>query len=381
MKPNKKSRAVDAPLDSKAISASENVNRGMTAILSQTPDSNTGLNSQTGFTVGVDWLDITFRDITHATELDAIINETEVMLNDVIDFSPYRQTYNGRNWDGSGRGQRGTLLFYDSGVSTDGGENQPASLKVVASGSVVSTVEQSSLAEWINGRLLTNKIDCTRLDIALDDHEKVVPLWKITEARERGNFFNALHSTYIESGKRGHDKGITLYFGSPSSDKRLCIYDKSIESSNRINGNRWEGRFRRKAAKEALLQWLHANADGACAVVRWCSSVVAGLIDFRNRSSNDPNRFRNPSLLWYIEFIDRLKTSPIRIRTSTPVIHVQKSIDWVIKSVAPSLSLLQSVLSTDFPSFIKETIREGGERLSLKRRELIDITDKSKLIF
>lgn len=347
----------------------------------RTLPSNTGLDSQPEFQVGIDWLDISFRKVPDLEALYSIISELEVLTGEAIDFSPTRACFNGRQWDGSGRGTTGTLLWYDSGDRTDGSENSWPQLKIAMSGRVLGGINEVELASWLIGRACENELDSTRIDIALDDRDCFVPIWKITEAKRAGNFFNALESSYHESSKRGQDIGRTIYFGAATSQKRLRIYDKTVESSGKIKGNRWEAEFRKKAAREALYQWLEEIDSGIERAVRWCKNVVVGVIDFRDRGGDDPNRSRCKPLEWFTEFCSKLSATPIRLRVTIPVQSMQKSINWVTDYVAPTLTSLRSVLGKDFPEFIERTMLEGGERLSNIRRKLIEKADKEQLCY
>ncbi len=351
------------------------------ASIPETLSSNTGLDSQPAFSIALDWLDITFRKVHDLQEVEAILSEVCALLDDEIDFSPTRPTMNGKAWDGSGRGLKGTLVFYDAGSSSDEQANRWPALKIAMSGSVIAATNQQAVAYWLSQRAIENELDCTRIDIALDDHNKFVNLGKITQALRAENFFNASETEVTDSGKKGEDRGTTLYFGSKKSDIRLCIYDKSIESKGRLTGNRWEGRFRRKAARVALFQWLEANLHDEAAVISWATDTVVGVIDFRDCSTGDPNRLRCPVLDWFSEFCNELRATPAKLRIPVVAVTVQRSIDWVIKSVAPTLSLLKSVLTTDFNKFLEENIYEGGIRLANVKRRLIDSTDKQQLVY
>lgn len=348
--------------------------------VAQTLPSNTGLKSHIPYTVGLDWLDFTFRNVPTLKECREILEEAGTLVGDVIEFWHLRATFSGREWTGSGRGGLGTLVFYDDGLNHSGEAHKPPALKIVWSGSIIGPANQLAIALWLFSRAEKNDLDCTRLDVALDDHNKFVSLGKITKAQRRGNYFNVSHRTYIESGRRGEPIGKTLYFGAVTSDKRLRIYDKSVESGYRICGNRWEAEFKRKAAKVALYQWIEANLESETATAEWCTNVVTGLIDFRHRGSDD-NRARCPVLGWFRAFCNDLRATPARVRVAAPVQSVQKAIDWVVKSVAPSLALISKSITTDFQEFLQQSIKEGGERLSAQKRKLLLTVDKQQLCY
>lgn len=368
-----KKRLADAPRQ--ALLSSNHLHSDCAAdtqSLAQTPSSNTGLDSQPKFTAAIDWLDITFRSVPTLKEVREILGEAETLFQDTIDFSATRPTFNGKNWDGSGLGSKNIRVFYDNGVRPEETPDVDPALKITASGSAVGPADQIAIAYWLHGRAQGNQVDCTRIDIALDDHEKCVKLGKITEAHEAGNFFNASESSYIESKKRGQDKGVTLYFGSAKSDKRLCIYDKTIESKGKILGNRWEARFQRKAAREVLYMWIQEAIERTDELGKWYSDIVTGVIDFRDRTGADPNRGRCKLLGWFRKFLRSLCASPCRVRVPIEVPSLQKSIDWVGRSVAPTLALIKRVLKSDFTGYIETAIREGGERIPNSKRRMAD---------
>lgn len=349
--------------------------------VAQTRVSNTGLDSQPAFQVGIDWLDITFRNVPTRADLDDILAEIEALTGDSIDFSSSRATFNGKNWDGSGRGVIGTLVWYDSCDRASGGELIPAQLKIAMSGRVMAGIDPQKLYRWLLTRAAQNELDCTRIDISLDDRDRCVEMWQITDASLHGDFFNAQYSQIANGGKRGQDRGVTVYFGAPSSSRRLRIYDKMVESKGKIKGIRWEVEFRKKLAKEALIQWLGEMSNGTEKVICWCKNVVAGAVDFRERSSDDPNRDRCPTLKWFAKFKQQLFATATVIRAPRVEQTLQKSIDWIIKSVAPSLACLRSVLAEDFSKFLNETINNGGERLTNVRRKLLERTKRETLCY
>lgn len=348
----------------------------------ETLASNTGYDSQPAFECGVDWLDFTFRTIKNQTEVEKILSEVEKLTGDIIDFSFTKPVFNGRLWNGSGRGTRGVLVWYDQGEIDDKGNRQKSEqLKFSFSGRVMSAVDFSDLMHWLISRAGRNSLDCTRIDICVDDKKRLVSLGKITQAMKAGNFFNATYRGLQLSGNRGENDGVTIYFGHPSSHKRLRIYDKFAESKGQVEGIRWEGQFRKAVASEILFTLLEKFDDSLTAATDYFKCVVTGLIDFRDRTGDDPNRARCPVLPWFREFCDALKACPIKISIALKPPLVQRSIDWLTKSVAQSLSVVKKVLQDDWQQFIETTITEGGERLNNNKRRLISITNRDDLIY
>ncbi len=350
--------------------------------LTHTPTSNTGYDSQPKFECGVDWLDITFRNVDGEAEAEEIIKELEALTGDSIDYSFSKPVFNGRLWQGSGFGVHGTRLWYDGGTVGVGDiADSPQQLKFALSGKVMSRVAIALLADWLSYRAGRNELDCTRIDICIDDKECSVDLWKITDAALSENFFNAKHKGLQLSGNRGEDNGVTVYFGHPSSHKRLRVYDKFVESKGKIKGIRWEAQFRKAVAHEVLFTVLEKIDEDINKATDYFRSIVTGVIDFRDRSNGDPNRARCKRLPWFSRFCAALNAEPIAIRIEIKEPTVQRSIDWLKKSVAQSLSVVQKVLEDDWKEFIETTVKTGGERLNNRKRQLISITDRDTLYY
>lgn len=350
--------------------------------IAHTPASNTGYNSQNEFNCSVDWLDITFRNSGGEQGTEEIIKELEAIADDSFNFSFTKPVFNGRSWDGSGFSDRGARLWFDNGISEKEGEDdKPTQLKISLPGKVMSSLNLFEMCSWLISRAGANELDCTRIDLCVDDKDRCVKLEEIAQARETGNFFNASYSSIMSSSKRGHNEGTTIYFGHPSSHKRLRIYDKTVESNGVVDCIRWEAQYRKVVASEVLFDLLEKVDEGEKHAAEYISSIVTGVIDFRNRAGNEKNRGRCPVLVWFERFCDALSTAPLRVVVPKKEPLVQRSIDWIDKSVVQSLAVVSKVLGTDFNAYFKNALREGAERLNNRKRDLIARTDKQQLIY
>lgn len=348
--------------------------------LARTRLSNTGYDSQPRFECGVDWLDFTLRNVGGESEAEEIIKEVEALTGDSIDYSFSKAVFNGRMWQGSGNGVLGVRLWYDGGAAaTPASDALPQQLKFSFSGKVMSGLHLPILADWLSWRAGLNQLDCTRIDICVDDKDRCVSLGQITQSMIVDNFFNAKYKGLDLSGSRGQDIGVTVYFGHPSSHKRLRIYDKDAESKGKVTGIRWEAQFRKAVAHDVLFTILEKIDDDVEKATDYFKSVVTGVIDFRDRSGADPNRARCPRLPWFEYFCNALAACPIRLVAEKREPLIQRSIDWINKSVAQSLSVVKKVLGDDWPAFIETTINAGGEKLNNRKRQLISITAKDSL--
>ena len=348
----------------------------------ETPVCNTGYDLQRdGFSVGVDWLDFTLKNINSIEAARDRLADIEAITSDPVAFQPWQPIFNGHAWDGQGKGIHGTQIWYLASRVDECCRYHPGQLKIALSGSVLARCDIAVLALYLQRNAIALDIACQRIDIALDDLEKFVNLDDIADAHEHGNFFNASYSAVVSGGKRGEIKGKTIYFGSPSSDKRLRAYDKFIESKGAKPGNRLEGQFRRKPADMVFHQWIEAQAERPDSVPRLLQNFVLGLIDFRKRGPEDTARERCSLLDWYADLCNLLRASPARIVAAKVEQSIQRSIDWIDRSVSQSLATIKITLGSAFDDYIGRMIKAGGERLNNKKRYLGETTDRQQLIY
>lgn len=422
--------------------------------VAQTLSSNTGLNSQSSYTVGLDWLDITFRGVGSGDELQELLGDVGMLTNSPIDFCPNRPAFNGKHWSGSGRSTSGVMLWYNPprdsttlldiapdgnllthpgllpppyvevhaseakrirkklpsyvdlvyrsdrepyvcpvtglayphhGYSIEGNgtpcEPMVGELKVAMPGAAMALVDVCSLSSYLKVYSSVYVVDCSRVDIALDDNHKAVSMEEIAKASEDGNYFGVQYTKRIESGQRGKQVGKTVYFGSSASDSKLRCYDKTVESNGATDCNRWEGEFHRKKAQVVFYRWLGWMSESLEVAVNGMKDIVLSMIDFRDRRSGDPNRHRCPQLDWYADMCERLMHCTVLIRVPLQQPDMQKSIDWVRSSVSQTLASIRLVLKDDFFPYLMSLLELGTANMSNIRRKIVDLTDVGKLCY
>ena len=425
-----------------------------TEMLAQPRSSNTGLNSQNDWSVGIDWLDITLRGVSSGRELCELVSDFELILGSVIDFSPTRRVFNGKYWAGSGRSESGALLWYNppreasdrAAVGPDGNlyshpgllpagcycvtpedaltissqlpeyvrlihvddhppyvepitgyayphhgykivpsdipaEPQVGELKVAMGARVLERVTTVALFEYLAAISSAYVLDCSRIDIALDDNNKAIPISEVVRASIDGNFFDCKYTKRIESGNRGEQVGVTVYFGSPASDRKLRVYDKTVESRGVTDCNRWEVEFHREKAGIVLGKWMEWMKSGEQSAAQGMTDIVVSAVDFRDRSAGDPNRARCKRLGWYSRMVSLLQQQSVAIRCAKKIQTMQKSVDWLRRSVAATLACCKKVMKKDFGRFIDEVVEIGCERMPISRRKMVDLTDLSVLCY
>ena len=418
--------------------------------------SNTGSNSQSGFSVLIDWLTFILTRIESGVEVTDIIRAIETLAGDQIDFSTNRPRIdNHKTWAGSGRSEKGILLWYNPartsddlllksldgnlishpgllpaphfpvspstadyiraqlpdhaelrytddrptvydpksgmpythhgysiGASATGSIEVPGELRVSMSARYLDHVDMKALAAYLLAIGEGFGLRCSRIDVALDDHEKQIPLSLVEKARLDRNYFNVRStSVVISDDVIADERGQTIYFGSRQSEAMLRVYDKTVESKHKEIGNRWEVEFHDKKADACLHHWLAGMAHSEQTASKLLVDMVLGAVDFRDRSKGDKNRKRCPILPWFDEMCKMLAAVPVRLRVARPVPSMQRKVDWIKKSVAPSIATLAKALGSKFEWFLSEQIKDGGKRLTNQARKMIADTDITELCY
>jgi hypothetical protein len=418
--------------------------------------SNTGSDSQAGFSIGIDWLTFTLDRIESGVEVTDIIRAIETLAGDQIDFSTNRPRIdNHKTWAGTGRSEKGLLLWYNParrsddlllksldgnlvshpgllpaphipvrecdadyiraqlpehaeliyaddrqivynpgdgtrhthhgysiGASEIGSIEKSGELRVSMSARYLDHVDMKALAAYLLTIDEGFGLRCSRIDVALDDHEKQIPLALVEQARRDRNFFNVRStSVVISDDVISDERGQTIYFGSRQSEAMLRVYDKTVESKGKSIGNRWEVEFHDTKANACLSQWLAGMAFNERTANKLLVDMVLGTVDFRDRSKGDKNRKRCLPLDWFTKMCDLLAAVPVRLRAARPIPSMQRTVDYLKKSVAPSLAAMAKVLGAKFDWFLSEQIKDGDRRMTNQRRKMVADTDAMELCY
>ena len=88
--------------------------------------------------------------------------------------------------------------------------------------------------------VLSNGLHITRLDVAFDDHTGVLDIERLENDTRKHLFVSKFRKSRIEYSMGGEDDpvGISLYYGSSTSDTLLRIYDKAVERGY-TDGRHW----------------------------------------------------------------------------------------------------------------------------------------------
>lgn len=327
-----------------------------------TPVSNTGLfpqNSQ--FPVSVDTLTLNLRRVATAKGAKDAIAMIEEFFHEKIEYSLSRPTFMMKQWSGcSIRSLRGTQIHWNAPKEYGYGH-----LRVHLPGKALSGVSLVDLHDILQVLDGIYALDCSRIDIAVDDKSGDDYLGFVRSAQIHGNYTGFRSHRYITSARIGQKEGQTLYFGSSSSDKQLRVYDKQIESGSSSSWIRWESQLRKAAANDVFSYWLNVRDRTANVLAVTLGGIVSGAIDFIDRRKRQKDLSRCNRFNWWEALRSRMGAA-FKPKTERKVNLLQDKIGWICKAVIPSLSAVKAYMGEcDFWNFIEETMKEKGPLSSI----------------
>lgn len=206
--------------------------------------------------------------------------------------------------------------------------------------------------------LLANQCNISRIDIACDDHDGVLDMSEIVDSVMNNNVNSRMQRRQLVLSYDGNDvDGTTVYFGAPSSDFRVRIYDKAKEQGD-LQGHwiRVELVFKGKNALAFVENFVNCDSLG---------TLATGVINdkFRFIDRDDTNISRCSTCGWWVEFMENL--SAIEIFSREVMEHdIDEIEDWAVRQLAPSIGLL---FKAKGKIWLNAFIKEGQERLSNKQ--------------
>lgn len=338
----------------------------------QPPSCNTGVNYQPHLESSLDTFSGVFRNVPALSDAYGIIDLFEKTFNDRLALHPDKAITFGRKWDGHSSGSLRGLKFYwqRPNFGKDG------QLLVYVSGKALAQVDQSSVKALVQKLHRLYNFECTRFDAALDDYSKIVSFEQVKSAIRAKNYARVVRFRYLESfHKDDDDSGTTIYMGSSSSDKMLRFYDKFVESKGEKDCYRWEAQFRRFKANVVFHEWMSPDCDK-----NYLASIVVGCVDFLDKSSGDHHTGRLPLLPWWEEFLFFVGQGT-RIPCKKVVASLQKVVDWIGNSVAPSLMRVFITHPEEFMPWLQCTMDEAFERFTSSDIAKMQIYQSEALLF
>ena len=211
--------------------------------------------------------------------------------------------------------------------------------------------------------ICANNCNVSRVDLACDDHDGLLSMSDIVESAMANNVNTRMQKRQIVQSFDGTDNsGTTVYFGAPSSDFRVRIYDKAKEEGDyKSHWIRVELVMRGKNAMGFVENFVNCESIGKLA-----SGIINDKFSFIER--DDVNISRCSVSGWWLEFVGSLDA--IQIFSRELLSHeIDDIADWAVRQLAPSLGLLFKAKGSEW---LKQFLNTGVERLKAKQLTLIE---------
>ena len=206
----------------------------------------------------------------------------------------------------------------------------------------------------------------TRVDVAIDDYDNQLDINRIADDVRQGNYSGHYKGGRIIEGinlDTGESQGMTIYFGSPSSDSMVRIYDKQKEQNVDYPWIRAEIEFKRKSAQN-IAQLIAFNEDN----LHYLEGVLYSMVDFKEPNETDTVKSRWPTADYWSNFLLFCRKEKISIRPEQRVCEdVEK---WIKDKIAPSIAMIVEANGGDL-TFIDDVLHKGQAGLKAKHKAMI----------
>lgn len=180
----------------------------------------------------------------------------------------------------------------------------------------------------------------TRIDFTLDDFVGSLSIPELKRKVTLGHVWTTFQVSESHGGTditNNESNGETLYLGSKKSQCRFCFYQKDYEQRKRRGipleeaevKNRFELRYRKEKA-QSLAKIISRSHD----LTKLFFELLNGAICFYDRDPNDPDAKVDAK---WAAFIDNRGAITISLETIPQ--SFEKSMNWLIHGVSPSLAL------------------------------------------
>jgi len=313
------------------------------------PQLTGGQKAVEGVVVGVDWVSVTFPG-----DLDRVLLVASLALGceagDWVELEHGSYGYR-RGLVGPG----GAKVWWDAPGRDD--------VHVSLPGQACGVVGQDRLKNYLR-QVTAAGGKATRLDLAMDDYERVVSPGDVLKALQGPDRVTHARDYLTQQGGRvGSSEltGATVYLGAPSSRQRLRVYDKCLESGGKMDCVRWELQSRKEAA-ETMVQVL-ADQDWGQVM----ASRLVGFVDFREAAAHSETEKR-PRMSWFQELVGLVEKASAYL--PKPVRTVDEAVEWLARAVGPTLAVAMQFWQGDLGPLSK-IIRDGRENWKPKHKAML----------
>lgn len=200
----------------------------------------------------------------------------------------------------------------------------------------------------------------TRIDFTLDDFVGSLSIPELKRKVTLGHVWTTFQVSESHGGTditNNESNGETLYLGSKKSQCRFCFYQKDYEQRKRRGipleeaevKNRFELRYRKEKA-QSLAKIISRSHD----LTKLFFELLNGAVCFYDRDPNDPGAKVDKKWAAFIG-----NHGAITISLETIPQSFEKSMNWLIHGVSPSLAFIAQVDQTFHSSLLSLIIEQG----------------------
>ena len=209
-------------------------------------------------------------------------------------------------------------------------------------------------------KVLAYQGNFTRIDFTLDDFVGSLSIPELKRKVTLGHVWTTFQVSESHGGTditNNESNGETLYLGSKKSQCRFCFYQKDYEQRKRRGipleeaevKNRFELRYRKEKA-QSLAKIISRTHD----LTKLFFELLNGAICFYDRDPNDPGAKVDKKWAAFIG-----NHGAITISLETIPQSFEKSMNWLIHGVSPSLAFIAQVDQTFHSSLLPLIIEQG----------------------
>jgi phage replication initiation protein len=322
------------------------------------PYTNRGVENtrEDSLTACVDWLQVTFKAVGNPNKI------IDLLGMDQVDFLPFENGKYGYSF----HLRHGHIAIYFN-IDTLEDDYQP-SCHLEMSGQGCREFEQVGKYDWSTflGLVLMLDVNITRLDLAIDDKKGYFTFAKLkkklkqrfdednnpyTEVRSRFHTAKIFESFRLADGE---NLGTTIYFGSPSSEIQVRIYDKLKQILHKnVSTKDKKAREELEEQMKHIKTWIRTEMQLRDERAIMAASILANhqsdekigeqikghlknYINFVDFNPNDKNKSRWKVSDFWTRFLDDVEKLPLTQKS--PDVSIEKAKDWIEKSVVANFN-------------------------------------------
>ncbi|GHV09364.1 hypothetical protein FACS1894217_13490 [Clostridia bacterium] len=308
-------------------------------------------------------------------------NEYELVIKNFLRLKPelFKDSGHGMNGYKSGCSFDGIRVLYDGNYyeNQDSARTYPMGVCVSLSGDACRAFETLTpgygllqMFRYISG-FDGDFVHYTRIDLACDDHCGYLNLDTVIKHADhdsdsehwvKGRFSDVCTNSSRKK-KSGREKAKSVYFGSPSSQRRIRFYDKAKEQGD-FNAHwvRCEMVLRGDYANGAVRLILDSGDNvGACA-----AGLIRDFLEFVEPTDINISRCKLSD--WWDRFLEGV--SGVKVLVTRKACHTWDKLDkWIRSQLAPSLFVARSMFGDNY---LDEVMRNNKHRVCKEKRFLIE---------